>query len=79
MFKQAVNYFSVHGSVPNRAVAADSHLCEDLHKLMIEKSQNIKGEVLFPGDFDGFAGYDGQAVKTFNGKAWSIPFGSEVD
>ena len=77
--KQAVNYFSVHATVPNRPVAANSDLFEELHTLLVEKSQNIKGEVVIPDDLDGFDGYDGQAARTHNGKAWAIPFGSKVD
>ena len=32
------NFFSIHGSCPNRMVEADSHLCEDLHQHLIVKS-----------------------------------------
>ena len=73
------NFFSVHGTVPNRAVAADSHLCEDLQQHLITKSQNIRGEVKIPSDFDDFNGYDGLAVKTFNGTPFAMKFGSNVD
>ena len=75
----ASNYFSIHGSVPNRAVAGNSHLCEDLQQHMITKCQNIRGEIVIPSSFDDFSGYDGQAVKTFNGLSCAFKFGSEVD
>ena len=28
---EIVNYFSVHGTIPNSVVAAKSHLCDDMH------------------------------------------------
>ena len=29
--KSVVQYFSIHGTVPNSVVAAKSRLCEDIH------------------------------------------------
>ena len=77
--KDQTNYFSVHGTVPNMTVKQDSHLCEDLHKHLISKSQNIRGEVQIPSGFEGFEGYDGRAAKTHNGLPFVIKFGSQMD
>ena len=46
---------------------------------MIVKSQNIKGEIEIPSSFEDFEGFDGRAVKTFNGTPFAIQFGSELD
>ena len=35
---EEANYMSIHGTIPNRAVASDSFLCEDIHQHMIVKS-----------------------------------------
>ena len=77
--KFAPNYFSIHGTVPNKMVVADSHLCEDLLQHLIAKSQNIAGEIEVPHDFDNFNGYDGLASRTFNGIPFCFRFGSEID
>ena len=61
-----VNYFSIHGTVPNSVVAAKSHLCEDLHQHLINMAQNIKSEVIVPDNFSSFKGHDGQATVTAN-------------
>ena len=77
--KDAANYFSLHGTVPNRMVAADSHLCEDLFQHLVLKCQNVRGEVEIPADFENFNGFDGLAVRTFNGIPFCIRFGSVFD
>ena len=77
---EIVNYFSVHGTVPNSVVAAKSHLCEDMHQHLITMSQNIKSEVIVPLDFSSFKGHDGLATVTGNiQKPFAIQFGSEID
>ena len=46
---------------------------------MLVKSQNFRGEVEIPADFDDFTGYDGRAVKTVNCSPFAIRFGSSTD
>ena len=62
--KSEVNYSSIFGSCPNRRVAGESHLAEDLHQHMIVKSQNFRGEFSIPEDLEDFIGYDSQVDKT---------------
>ena len=71
-------YFCINGTIPGGIVAADSHLAEDLQQHMIKKSQNIRGEVQIPSDFDDFSGQDNKAV-TINIEPFAIRFGSPVD
>ena len=52
--KDETRYYSIHGTVPGSAVAAQSHLCEDLLQQMIEKSQNLRGEIEIPAAFYDF-------------------------
>ena len=76
----AINYFEIHGTVPNDFVQANSHLCEDIHEEFVTRSQNIRSEVIVPGDFVGFTGFDGKATVTNNTqKPFVIEFGSQLD
>ena len=64
--KATVQYFSIHGTVPNSVVAAKSRLCEDIHQHFITFAQNIKCEIIVPFDLSTFKGYDGLATLTDN-------------
>ena len=78
--KSVVQYFSIHGTVPNSVVAAKSRLCEDIHQHFITFAQNIKCEIVVPFDLTTFKGYDGKATLTDNiQQPFAISFGSEID
>ena len=79
LLKNAENYFALHGSNPNRTVAANSHLCEDLLNHCIAKAKNVRGHLRIPFDFLKFNGYDGQASRVFSGLPFVITFGSKTD
>ena len=75
-----VNYFEIHGTVPGSYVAAKSHLCDYIHEEFATRSQNIRSEVLVPGDFINFKGYDGLATVTNNTQQpFVLEFGSQLD
>ena len=79
LLRNAENYFALHGSNPNRVVAAHSHLCEDLLNHCIAKAKNVRGHLRIPYDFLKFNGYDGQASRSFSGLPFVITFGSKTD
>ena len=75
----AENVYFLYGTNPNRSVAGDSHLCEDLLQHFIVKSQNIKGVVQIPSDFEFFRGYDGRVERVHDGFPFCVKFGSQLD
>lgn len=79
MVKDAQNYFGLFGSPPNRPVAGDSQLAEDLLNHCIAKSKNVRGHLRIPFDFLKFNGYDGQASREFTGLPFVIVYGSKTD
>ena len=60
------NYFSIHGTIAGGLVAAKSNLAIEVLQQFILKALNLRGEVIFPDDFNDFKGTDGKTVITNN-------------
>ena len=74
---KAVNYFSIHGTVPGGLVAAKSNLATEFLQRLILKSSNLRREIVFPDDFTGFRGKDSKTVVTNNTETFSLKFGDD--
>ena len=69
------NYFSIHGTTAGGLVAAKSNLAIEVLQQFILKALNLRGEVVFPDDFNDFKGVDGKTVVTNNTEQFSLQFG----
>ena len=73
--KRTCNYFSIHGTTEGGRVDAKSNLAIEVLQQFILKSLNLRGEVVFPDDFNDFKGVDGKTVVTNNTEQFSLQFG----
>ena len=73
--KRPSNYFSIHGTISGGLVAAKSNLAIEVLQQFILKALNLRGEVVFPDDFNDFKGVDGKTVVTNNTEQFSLQFG----
>ena len=73
--KRPSNYFSIHGTTAGGLVAAKSNLAIEVLQQLILKALNLRGEVVFPDDFNDFKGIDGKTVVTNNTEQFSLQFG----
>ena len=73
--KRQTNYFSIHGTTAGGLVFAKSNLSIEVLQQFILKSLNLRGEVIFPDDFNDFKGVDGKNVVTNNTEQFSLQFG----
>ena len=73
--KRPSNYFSIHGTTAGGLVAAKSNLAIEVLQQFILKALNLRGEVVFPDDFNDFKGVDGKTVVTNNTEQFSLQFG----
>ena len=56
-------------------MAAKSNLAIEVLQQFILKALNLRGEVVFPDDFNDFKGTDGKTVVTNNTEQFSLQFG----
>ena len=70
--KRACNYFSIHGTTEGGRVDAKSNLAIEVLQQFILKALNLRGEVVFPDDFNDFKGVDGKTVVTNNTEQFSL-------
>ena len=73
--KRPSNYFSIHGTISGGLVATKSNLAIEVLQQFILKALNLRGEVVFPDDFNDFKGVDGKTVVTNNTEQFSLQFG----
>ena len=70
--KSPTNYFCIHATPAGGLVAAKSNLAIEVLQHFILKSLNLRGETVFPDDFNDFKGVDGKTVVTNNTEKFSL-------
>ena len=69
------NYYAIYGTTSGSLVKADSHLANELHHTLVQKSANLLSEVVCPRDFELMRGYDGKTEKNNLTDKFSFEFG----
>ena len=73
------NLFQLWATSPEFGVAAESQLCSSLFSHLVKQSQNSRGEIHLPADFEDFKGHDGRAESQRNGDPFTFAFRSKLD